>query len=181
MPRRGKGFALSLGGSSSSMEPDSSDGSSSGQSIVPTQLTQVQGSRQEGQYTWASELTKEDKEGWLKMIKEGKVATPFVLFVRSHSKEDAESRKVFIDDKSKALWEKYEVLRVERSIEEGTQGVEKLYYEVSGRWSKKFTIYGLSTSATMFYEKPTASTTSIGSTYIPSAYSKLQANLRSTQ
>ncbi|KAJ8452001.1 hypothetical protein Cgig2_016582 [Carnegiea gigantea] len=109
-------------------------------------------------------------------IKEGKTRTPSALFAKSHSKNDPQSRKVFIDDRSKALWEKYEAFRVECGVEEGTQEAEKLYYE-----SKKSTIYDLGTSATMFYEKPTASTPSTGSTYIPSAYSKLQSDLRSTQ
>ncbi|KAJ8428756.1 hypothetical protein Cgig2_003070 [Carnegiea gigantea] len=204
MPQRKKGFALSLGDSSSGIEADSTSGSGSSQSVVPTQLTQGKGSRQEtayrkrviskeycglmeschrlyptpsrvsimvsahayqislqknynfeGQYTWAPELTEEVKEGWLKIKKE-KTPTPSALFVRSHSKEDPESGKVFIDDRSKALW-------------------------VSGGWSKKSTIYGLGTSDTMFYEKRTASTTSTSSTYTPSAYSKLQVDLKSTQ
>ena len=52
------------------------------------------------------------------------------------------------------LQEKYEAPRVKRGIEEGTQEAEKLYYEVSGGWSKKSTIYDLGTSTTMFYKKP---------------------------
>lgn len=38
-----------------------------------------------------------------RMIKEGKTPTPSALFARSHSKEDPEAGKVFIDDRSKAL------------------------------------------------------------------------------
>lgn len=74
------------------------------------------------------------------------------------------------------IQEKYEALRIERSIEEGTQEAENLYYEVSGGWSTKPTIYGYRTSATIFYEKPTASTHSTGSIYTPSAHSKLQSD-----
>ncbi|KAJ8434659.1 hypothetical protein Cgig2_002205 [Carnegiea gigantea] len=128
------------------------------------------------------ELTEEVEEGWLKVvgknlrnlvnkvekrpddkpiIKEGKTPTPSALFARSQSKKDPESGK-----------EKYEALGVER---------EKPYYEISGGWSKKFTIYDLGASATMFYQKPNASITSTGSTYISSAYSKLQTDLKSTQ
>ena len=50
MPRRKKGFTLSLGDPSSGMEVDSTPGSGSSQSVVPTQLTQGQGSRQEAAY-----------------------------------------------------------------------------------------------------------------------------------
>ncbi|KAJ8436536.1 hypothetical protein Cgig2_026651 [Carnegiea gigantea] len=112
---------------------------------------------------------------------EGKTPTPSACLQKSHSKKDPKSEKVFINDRLKASWEKYEALRVERGIKEGTQEAEKLYYEVSGGWSKKSTIYSLGTSVTMFYEKPTAPTTSTGSTYIPLAYSKLQTDLKSTQ
>ncbi|KAJ8444607.1 hypothetical protein Cgig2_023670 [Carnegiea gigantea] len=65
-----------------------------------------------------------------RMIKEGKTPTPSALFARGHSKEDPKSGKVFIDDRSKALWEKQEAFKVERGIEEGTQEAEKLYYEL---------------------------------------------------
>ncbi|KAJ8438226.1 hypothetical protein Cgig2_028129 [Carnegiea gigantea] len=36
--------------------------------------------------------------------RERKTPTPSALFAQSHSKEDAQSRKVFVDDRSKALW-----------------------------------------------------------------------------
>ncbi|KAJ8449449.1 hypothetical protein Cgig2_002246 [Carnegiea gigantea] len=47
-----------------------------------------------------------------RMIKEEKTHSPSALFARSHKK--------------------YEALRVERGIKEGTQEAEKLYYEVAG-------------------------------------------------
>ncbi|KAJ8430660.1 hypothetical protein Cgig2_000253 [Carnegiea gigantea] len=103
-----------------------------------------------------------------KFTKDGKTPTPSILFAQSHSKEDAQSEKIF---------EKYEALRVQRGIKEGTPKAEQLYYDVSGAWSKKSAIYGLGKITTLFYEKPTASTVSMGSTYTPSEYSKLHSEL----
>ncbi|KAJ8433010.1 hypothetical protein Cgig2_010986 [Carnegiea gigantea] len=91
-------------------------------------------------------------------IKEWKTPIPSTLFAQSHSKEDAQSGEVFVDDRSKALW---------RGIEEGTHEEEQLYSEVSGVWSKKSTIYGLGKATTLFFEKPTASTVSTGLHALP--------------
>ena len=65
-------------------------------------------------------------------------------------------------------------LKVQRGIEVGTPEAKQLNYEVSA-------IYGLGNAATLFYGKPTASTVSMGSTYTPFEYSKLQYELKSTQ
>lgn len=89
---------------------------------------------------------------WTFEIKEQNTLIPSTLFAQSHSKEDAQSGKVFVDDRSKALREKYEAFRVQRGLKEGTHEAER-YYEVSGVWS---------------------------STYTPSEYSKLKCELKST-
>ncbi|KAJ8435427.1 hypothetical protein Cgig2_013925 [Carnegiea gigantea] len=91
---------------------------------------------------------------------EGKTPTPSTLFARSQSKEDPNSGKVLIDNRSQALW-----VRLSGMLKRGRKR------------QRSYTIYGLRTSATLFYDKPTASTISASSTYIPSAYSKLQAQL----
>ncbi|KAJ8441249.1 LOW QUALITY PROTEIN: hypothetical protein Cgig2_000622 [Carnegiea gigantea] len=146
--------------------------------------------------TWPPELNEEVKDGWLKRTEganavashyqglisasqfarkmEGKTPIPSALFARSHSKEDALSANVFIDDRKD-----FEALRVDSSMEAGSQEAEKLYYEISGVRNPPSIVWTL--VLTCFTRNQTTFTTSIGSISIPLTNSKLVADMKSTQ
>ncbi|KAJ8441740.1 LOW QUALITY PROTEIN: hypothetical protein Cgig2_009169 [Carnegiea gigantea] len=255
MPRRRKDFALTLGDSSSSMEPGSSSSSDSGSSqygqgvrhkmayrkrvtlskdcllkfdgklswaisdciksfyngkctclsnLSPEEL-QLWWRTFEGQYTWASELIEEVKEGWLN-AEEGRERLEAHRNDPKFQKKSIQclnnrtegpnvailhyqgSRKARLLHPLHYLQgaivrkmlnlERKNIRHLELSTTLKREHKRQRSYNIKFQVDEQSTIYGLGTSAALCYKKPTTSTTSTSSIYIASAYSKLQIDMK---
>ncbi|KAJ8422488.1 hypothetical protein Cgig2_016924 [Carnegiea gigantea] len=102
----------------------------------------------------------------------GEIVTAAKLFSRTHTKG---KDKIFADDRSKAVWEKYQSLKMAKEVPP-SQEDGSLFLEAVGG-----TVYGLGNSAGLFYEKPVHHITSKMPSYTPSIVFQLQSELESTK
>ncbi|KAJ8444581.1 LOW QUALITY PROTEIN: hypothetical protein Cgig2_013860 [Carnegiea gigantea] len=109
--------------------------------------------------------------------KAGEIPTAAKLFAKARVRA---KEKSFSDDRSKAVWDKYQSLKVTKQMPT-YQEDDVLFLEAAGGWTEKGTVYGLCTAAEYFYKRPTTGTCSIKPSYTPSIVSQLQNELDSTK